>query len=86
MWLSDDLEAARRASRLPLAELVRRGLGLEAVGSPVDEPTLRRVVREIVRDELAGLSVACSGGSQSGYGARGYSGGDYGSEPFEDIP
>ena len=56
MWLSDDLEAAWRASRLPLAELVRRGLGMEAAGSPVDEPTLRRAVREIIRDELAGLN------------------------------
>ena len=81
VWLSDDLEAAWRASGLPLAELVRRGLGLEAAGGPVDEPTLRRAVREIVREEMAGLSVACSGSGRSGYDAGGYE-----SEPFEDIP
>ena len=66
-----------KASGLPLAEVIRRGL---AAGGPVDESTLRRVVRE----ELSGLNVTCPGGGGSGYG-RSYSDG-YGSEPFEDIP
>ena len=78
VYLSDELRAMWKASGLPLGEVIRRGL---QAGGPVDEVTCRRIVRE----ELAGLSVACSGGAQSGYGARGYSGG-YGSEPFEDIP
>ncbi len=46
IWLSDELEASWRASGVPLAELIRRGLGMPEPGRPVDEATLRRVLRE----------------------------------------
>ena len=62
-----------RASGVPLAELIRRGL---SAGGPVDEVTLRRVLRE----ELAGLPVAdCR--AQSGYGPGGYESEPYLSDP-----
>ena len=51
IYLSDDLAAMVKASRIPLAELVRRGLN---AGGPVDEATLRHVLRE----ELASLTTA----------------------------
>ena len=60
MWLDDDLVSGWKASRLPLAELVRRGLEMDAPGRPLDEVTLRRAVREVVRDELSALPVAAS--------------------------
>lgn len=67
VWLSDDLVAGWKASRLPLAELVRRGLEMDAPTRPLDEVTLSRVVRAIVREELAGLSVAAPGRAESRY-------------------
>ena len=82
VYLPDELAAMWKASRLRLAEVIRRGL---EAGGPVDEATMRRAVREIIRDELSAVNVTCSGGGGSGYGSRGYSDG-YGSEPFEDIP
>jgi hypothetical protein len=69
VWLSDDLVAGWRASRLPLAELVRRGLELGAPGRPVDEVTHEAILRRVLREELAGLPVA-DGRAQGGYGAR----------------
>ena len=73
VYLSDELAAMWRASGVPLAELIRRGL---SAGGPVDEVTLRRVLRE----ELAGLpSAACR--AQSGYGGGGYESEPYLSEP-----
>ena len=71
VWLSDDLLAGWHASGLHLGELVRRGLEMDAPGAPLDEATLRRVVREIIRDELAGLSVAADRAPAS-YGAPDY--------------
>lgn len=67
VWLSDELVAGWKASRLPLAELVRRGLEMESPGGQLDEATLRRVVREIIRDELASLPVAANGRPESRY-------------------
>ena len=66
VWLSSDLVAGWKASGLPLAELVRRGLEMGAPDRPLDESTLRRAVREIVREELAALPVAAER-SQGGY-------------------
>ena len=66
-----------KASGLPAAEVWRRGL---SAGGPVDEATMRHAVREIIREELAGLSVAADR-PHSRYMADGYE-----SEPFEDIP
>ena len=59
VYLSDELAAMWRASGVPLAEVIRRGL---SAGGPVDEVTLRHVLRE----ELAGLTVAAPG-SHRGY-------------------
>lgn len=64
VYLSDELAAMWKASGLPAAEVFRRGL---AAGGPVDEATLRHVLRE----ELAGLSVAANSAPAS-YGARDY--------------
>ena len=64
VYLSDELAAMWRASRLPLAEVVRRGL---SAGGPVDEATLRHVLRE----ELASLPAAASR-EPYGHAARGY--------------
>ena len=73
VYLSGELAAMWRASGVPLAELIRRGL---SAGGPVDEVTLRQVLRE----ELAALPVAdCR--AQSGYGASGYESEPYLSEP-----
>lgn len=71
VWLSDELLSGWHASRLPLAELVRRGLEMGAPNGPLDESTLRRVVREIIRDELAGLTAAADR-APSGYDTSGY--------------
>jgi hypothetical protein len=79
VYLSDELAAMWRASGVPLAELIRRGL---SAGGPVDEATLRRVLDE----KLSGLSVAAPGHAPYGYGARGYGADDYESEPFEADP
>lgn len=68
VYLTDELNAMWRASRLPLAEVIRRGL---AAGGPVDEITMRHAVREIIREELSGLSAAADGAPAS-YGAREY--------------
>ena len=66
IYLSADLAAAVKASGVPLAELIRRGLG---VSGPVDADTLRLVltdvlgsdietrVRTAVREELAGMAA-----------------------------
>lgn len=80
VWLSDDLLAGWHASGLHLGELVRRGLEMGAPGAPLDEVTLRRVVREVVRDELAALPVAAHEAP-----AR-YSGGDYERERYLEDP
>lgn len=79
VYLSDELAAMWKASGIPLAELVRRGL---AAGGPVDEATLRRVLDE----KLSGLSVVAADRAPYRYEARGYGGGDYESEPYEEIP
>lgn len=73
VYLSDELAAMWKASGVPLAEVIRRGL---AAGGPVDEATLRSVLDE----KLSGLSVAADRTSP------GYGGGDYESEPFESPP
>ena len=67
VWLSDDLLAGWHASRLPLAELVRRGLEMDAPGRPLDEATLCRVLDE----KLAGLSLGADR-APAGYGAGEY--------------
>ena len=73
VYLSGELAAMWRASGVPLAELIRRGL---SAGGPVDEVTLRQVLRE----ELAALPVAdCR--AQSGYGSGGYESEPYLSDP-----
>ena len=64
VYLTDELNAMWRASKLPLAEVIRRGL---AAGGPVDEVTLRQILRE----ELAALPVAADR-AQASYGASGY--------------
>ena len=75
VYLTDELNAMWRASRLPLAEVIRRGL---AAGGPVDEVTLRQILRE----ELAGLSVAANSPS-SGYGPRDF---EYEREAYLEDP
>lgn len=79
VWLDDDLWRGWKASRLPLAELVRRGLEMDAPSRPLDEPALRRVVREIIRDELAALPVAADR-TPAIYG------GEWESEPYLQDP
>jgi hypothetical protein len=71
VYLSDGLAAMWRASGLPLAEVIRRGL---SAGGPVDEATLRQVLRE----ELSVLAADRAP-------AR-YEPGHVTYEPFEDIP
>ena len=73
VYLSDELAAMWRASGVPLAEVIRRGL---SAGGPVDEATLRRVIRE----ELAGLPVAADR-SPAAYGSYSYESEPYLSEP-----
>ena len=73
VYLSDELAAMWRASGVPLAELIRRGL---SAGGPVDEATLCRVLDE----KLADLSVAADR-APAYYGA-----GDYESEPYLPDP
>jgi hypothetical protein len=54
VYLPGDLSAAVKASGVPLAELVRRGLGVEGA----DVQTARQAAAEAldaVRDELAGM-------------------------------
>ena len=75
IYLSGDLAAMWRASGLPAAEIFRRGL---AAGGPVDEVTLRQVIRE----ELAGLSVAADRAPVS-YAVDGY---DYDREAYLQDP
>ena len=65
VYLSDELAAMWRASKLPLAEVVRRGL---SAGGPVDEATLRHVLRE----ELAAAAPAAASREPYGHTARGY--------------
>ena len=78
IYLSNDLAAKWRASGVPLGELVRRGL---AAGGPVDEATLRHVLRE----ELAALPAAAA--HSPARRSRGYSAaGDYAYEPYEADP
>ena len=45
VYLTDELDAQLRASKLPLAEVVRRGL-IHQDREPVDEHTLSRVLDE----------------------------------------
>ena len=75
VYLSDELAAMWKASKLPLAEVVRRGL---SAGGPVDEATLRHVLRE----ELASLPVAAARAA-GGYGAASY---EYEAEPYLQDP
>jgi hypothetical protein len=73
VYLTDELAAMWKASGLPLAEVIRRGL---SAGGPVDEATLRRVLRE----ELSGLPVA------AGRAPAAYVAAEYVPEPFEEAP
>jgi hypothetical protein len=77
IYLSDELAAMVKASRLPLAELVRRGLN---AGGPVDEATLRRVLDE----KLAGLPATTCRAQTSHAASSGAS--DYESEPYLQDP
>ena len=64
IYLPDDLAAKVKSSRIPLAELVRRGLN---ASGPVDEATLRHILRE----ELAHLPTPdCR--AQPAYNASSY--------------
>lgn len=55
VYLSDDVFAAAKASGLPYAELVRRGLERgESAGKPIDVATLERVLGEELRAHLSG--------------------------------
>jgi hypothetical protein len=58
VYLPDDLAADVRASGVPMAELLRRGLGLGVV----DEGVSREDVREIVRDEVRSALRDAQGG------------------------
>ena len=80
VYLTSDLAARWRATGLPMAEVFRRGLEVIESGPPDLEGTIRRVVREEVRAEMAALPppVACRG---SGYGSGDYSPEAYLSEP-----
>ena len=73
VYLSDDLIIRWHASRLPLSEVVRRGL--DAIEG---RPDLVTEVRRAIREELAGVSLAADR-SQARYEPDSYS-----SEPFED--
>ena len=78
VYLSDDLAASWRASKLPLAEVIRRGLA-----SGDGEPVTKTVLRDVLREELAGLPVTeCRGAS--GYGPGGSGG--YAPEPYLQDP
>lgn len=72
VYLTDELTAMWRASKLPLAEVIRRGLN---AGGPVDEATLRHVLRE----ELANLPAPTH--TPPGYGPN-----DYETEPYLQDP
>ena len=69
VYLSDDLAAMWRASKLPLAEVIRRGLA-----SGDGEPVTETVLRDVLREELAGLPVAeCrAAGGSGGYAPEPY--------------
>ena len=69
VYLSDDLAAQWRASKLPLAEVIRRGLARSD-----DKP----VTLADLRAELAGSPVT-SCRAQSGYAT----GGNYGADEYE---
>ena len=80
VYLTSDLDARWRKAGVPLADLIRRGLDSLEV-APVDlEGTIRRVIREEVRAEMAAIPppVACRA---SGYEPGGYSSEAYLSEP-----
>jgi len=76
IYLTDELAAIWRASRLPAAEVFRRGL---AAGGPVDETTLRHILRE----ELAALPDCRA---TTNHGSAGYESGNYQSEPYLQDP
>src|ERR1017187_11011682 len=69
IYLSAELTARVKASPLPLSELVRRGL---------EAPDLEATLRRVLREELAGVSVADVRSP-----AR-YERDDYAHEPYED--
>ena len=69
IYLSDELTARVKASPLPLSELVRRGL---------EAPDLEAMLRRVLREERAGVSVADVRSP-----AR-YERDDYAHEPYED--
>jgi hypothetical protein len=72
VFLNDDLIIRWHASRLPLSELVRRGL--DAVDGT---PDLVTEIRRTIREELAGLPLA-AGSPHARYEP------DY--EPFTEAP
>jgi len=76
IYLSDDLAAMVKASRIPLAELVRRGLN---AGGPVDEATLEATLRRVLDEKLASLPATERTTSR-------YSADDYTSEPYLQDP
>ena len=78
MWLSADLDARWRASGLPLSELIRRGL--ERDDDRDRAADWEALLRNVIREELAGLTVA-DGRAPSRYAADGYA-----SEPYEPDP
>ena len=53
VWLDDETGAEWKASNLPLAELVKRGLKA-AAPEPLDEK-IERIVRAALRDERADI-------------------------------
>jgi 3-mercaptopyruvate sulfurtransferase SseA len=73
VYLSHDLAMCWRASGLPLAELIRRG-----VASLAPQPDLEATLRRVLREERAGVSVADVRSP-----AR-YERDDYAHEPYED--
>ena len=75
VYLSDDLAAQWRASKLPLAEVIRRGLTRSD-----SEPVTRASLREVLREELAHLPAPdCP--ATPGYGP-----GTYETEPYLQDP
>jgi hypothetical protein len=76
VYLPDDLTAMWRASKLPLTELIRRGLN---AGGPIDEATLEATLNRVLDEKLARLPVPeCR--AQTGYG------GGYESERYLQDP
>jgi hypothetical protein len=75
VYLSDDLAAQWRASKLPLAEVIRRGLTRSD-----EEPVTKASLRHILREELTHIPAPDCRAS-SGYGS-----GTYESEAYLQDP